>query len=143
MNIFLCVGGKLASLEEFKVQKEDLMAKFAQMEAELASQQQDHKEQIYQLERKQVVDKDRLKKEMVLKVNQVAAEFRKVSNKQMADTTKRTIRENVSIQAQLGKMSDKTMELIQENEDLSSKERNSSNSSTCWREMKKCLPRRI
>ena len=55
----------------------------------------------------------RLKKEMVMRVNQVAAEFRKVSNKQMAETTKRTIRENVSINAQLGKMSDKTMELIQ------------------------------
>lgn len=54
-----------------------------------------------------------LKKEMVMRVNQVAAEFRKVSNKQMAETTKRTIRENVSINAQLGKMSDKTMELIQ------------------------------
>ena len=55
----------------------------------------------------------RLKKEMVMRVNQVAAEFRKVSNKQMAETTKRTIRENVSINAQLGKMSDKTLELIQ------------------------------
>lgn len=55
----------------------------------------------------------RLKKEMVQRVNQVAAEFRKVSNKQMAETTKRTIRENVSINAQLAKMSDKTMELIQ------------------------------
>lgn len=55
----------------------------------------------------------RLKKEMVAKVNQVAAEFRKVSNKQMAETTKRTIRENVSINAQLGKMSDKTLELIE------------------------------
>lgn len=48
-----------------------------------------------------------------MRVNQVAAEFRKVSNKQMAETTKRTIRENVSITAQLTKMSDKTMELIQ------------------------------
>ncbi len=48
-----------------------------------------------------------------MRVNQVAAEFRKVSNKQMAETTKRTIRENVSINAQLGKMSDKTLELIQ------------------------------
>ena len=51
----------------------------------------------------------RLKKEMILRVNQVAAEFRKVSNKQMAETTKRTIRENVSINAQLAKMSDKTI----------------------------------
>ena len=55
----------------------------------------------------------RLKKEMVLRVNTVAAEFRKVSNKQMADTTKRNIRENVSINAQLAKMSEKTKEMIQ------------------------------
>lgn len=60
---------------------------------------------------------------MVLRVNQVAAEFRKVSNKQMADTTKRTIRENVSINAQLAKMSDKTMELIQENDEIRQKEK--------------------
>jgi len=50
---------------------------------------------------------------MVLRVNTVAAEFRKVSNKQMADTTKRNIRENVSINSQLAKMSEKTKELIQ------------------------------
>ena len=58
-----------------------------------------------------------------MRVNQVAAEFRKVSNKQMAETTKRTIRENVSINAQLAKMSDKTMELIQENDELRGKEK--------------------
>ena len=60
---------------------------------------------------------------MILRVNQVAAEFRKVSNKQMAETTKRTIRENVSINAQLAKMSDKTMELIQENDELKQKDK--------------------
>lgn len=58
---------------------------------------------------------------MILRVNQVAAEFRKVSNKQMAETTKRTIRENVSITAQLAKMSDKTIEMIQENDELHDK----------------------
>lgn len=60
---------------------------------------------------------------MILRVNQVAAEFRKVSNKQMAETTKRTIRENVSINSQLSKMSDKTMELIQDNDELRAKEK--------------------
>nr|KAG5712082.1 hypothetical protein BaRGS_020808 [Batillaria attramentaria] len=120
----MILGGKLASLEEFKVQKEDLMmAKFAMLEDELKQKDQDHKEAIYTLEKKAVMDKDRLKKEMILRVNQVAAEFRKVSNKQMAETTKRTIRENVSINAQLAKMSDKTMELIQENDELKAKEK--------------------
>ena len=65
----------------------------------------------------------RLKKEMVMRVNQVASEFRKVSNKQMAETTKRTIRENVSINSQLSKMSDKTMEMIKESDDLKDKEK--------------------
>merc|ERR1719228_1732025 len=119
----MILGGKLAALEEFKVQKEDLMAKFAMMEEELAKKDTDHKEHLYTLEKKAVMDKDRLKKEMILRVNQVAAEFRKVSNKQMAETTKRTIRENVSINAQLAKMSDKTIELIQENDDLKEKEK--------------------
>lgn len=58
-----------------------------------------------------------------MRVNQVAAEFRKVSNKQMAETTKRTIRENVSINSQLAKMSDKTTDLITENDTLRKKEK--------------------
>ena len=53
---------------------------------------------------------------MVVKVSRVAAEFRRVSNKQMADTTKRTIKENVSINSQLQKMSEKVLELIDDNE---------------------------
>ena len=55
---------------------------------------------------------------MILRVNTVASEFRKVSNKQMAETTKRAIRENVMINSQLSKMSDKTVELISENDDM-------------------------
>ena len=60
---------------------------------------------------------------MIVRVNTVASEFRKVSNKQMAETTKRTLRENVAINTQLSKMSDKTMELIQENDELKEREK--------------------
>lgn len=55
---------------------------------------------------------------MVTRVNDVAQEFRKVSNQQMADTTKRAIRENALIQAQLTKMSDKTIEVLNQNDTL-------------------------
>lgn len=115
--------GKVAALEEFRVQKEDIMAKMARLEQDLVDQDKAKQEEIYNLEKKQVKDKDRLKKEMVQRVNQVAAEFRKVSNKQMAETTKRTIRENVSINAQLAKMSDKTMELIQDADEAKMREK--------------------
>ncbi|CAJ0966720.1 unnamed protein product [Ranitomeya imitator] len=108
--------GKLASLEEFRVQKENLMAKFAALEEKLRNQEEEHKETMYKLEKKAVLDKDRLKKEMVQKVNTVAAEFRRVSNDQMAETTKRVIRENVAVSSQLAKMSEKSLVLIQEND---------------------------
>jgi len=65
----------------------------------------------------------RLKKEMVARVNQIAAEFRKASNRQIADTAKRTVRENVAICAQLTKISDKTVELITNNDCLKERER--------------------
>lgn len=59
---------------------------------------------------------------MIQRVNVIAAEFRKVSNQQMAETTKRVIQENVAINAQLSKISEKTMEMIGENDGLKEKE---------------------
>ncbi|MGH0169184.1 UNVERIFIED_CONTAM: hypothetical protein FKN15_056396 [Acipenser sinensis] len=55
---------------------------------------------------------------MMVRVAAVAAEFRRVSDKQMAETTKRMIRENVSVTAQLSKSSSKSLELLQENQAL-------------------------
>ena len=66
----------------------------------------------------------RMKKDMVTKVNSVASEFRKVSDLQMAETTKRTIRENVAINSQLQRMSRTTTELIRENDQLKAQLRN-------------------
>ena len=60
---------------------------------------------------------------MVSKVNLVSAEFRKVSDKQMAETTKRTIRENVAINQQLQKMSEDTTALLEENNALKKREK--------------------
>ncbi|XP_067825600.1 cilia- and flagella-associated protein 157 isoform X2 [Heptranchias perlo] len=111
-------AGKLDALEEFRVQKDDLMAKFAALEEQLKNQEKEHNDIVYNLERRAVVDKDRLKKEMISRVNAVAAEFRRISKKQVAETTKRAIRENVSISIQLGKMSDKSVKIIKENDEL-------------------------
>lgn len=52
-------GGKLTALEEFRIHKDDLMGKFAALEEQLKKQEEDHKEYIYNLERKAVLDKDR------------------------------------------------------------------------------------
>jgi len=52
-------GGKLASLEEFRVQRQELLSQTAQLEAALQEQEKIHQRQIYELEKKQVIEKDR------------------------------------------------------------------------------------
>nr|KAF6483658.1 cilia and flagella associated protein 157 [Rousettus aegyptiacus] len=115
-NIIL--GGKLAALEEFRLQKEELTEKFTSLEDQLRKQESEYKDYVYNLEKKSVLDKDRLKKEIIQRVNLVATEFRKVTTSQMWDTTKRAILENNSMSLQLSKVSQHGMQLLQENEQL-------------------------
>lgn len=119
----MILNGKLASLEEFRMQKDDLMEQLAMMENKLITMDAHYKENICELDKKQSIDKDRLKKEMFVRVNQLVAEFQEVTDKQMGETTKRMIRENLSITSKMAKMSDKTMTMIEENDALKAKEK--------------------
>ncbi|KAM9207524.1 cilia- and flagella-associated protein 157 [Dugong dugon] len=117
-NIILV--GKLAALEEFRLQKEELMDKFMTLEDQLQKQENNYKDYVYNLEKKSVLDKDRLKKEIIQRVNLVATEFRKVASNQMWETTKRAMQENSTVSMQLAKLSRQGVQLLQENEQLQS-----------------------
>ncbi|KAI5937976.1 Cilia- and flagella-associated protein 157 [Manis javanica] len=114
----IVLGGKLAALEEFRLQKEELTEKFMLLEDQLRKQESEYKEYVYALEKKSVLDKDRLRKEIIQHVNLVATEFQKVATSQMSDTTKRAITENSAVTLQLSKISRQSAQLLQENEQL-------------------------
>ncbi|PAA48335.1 hypothetical protein BOX15_Mlig022018g1, partial [Macrostomum lignano] len=114
---------KLTTLDEYRIQKEEMHEKFQEMDEKMKRQEEIHKEEIYLLERETVVQKDSLRKEMVEKVNDVASEFRKVSNRQMAETTRKTIEENAALNRQLGSLSEKITGLIEENDKVKAKEK--------------------
>ncbi|XP_008823307.1 cilia- and flagella-associated protein 157 [Nannospalax galili] len=114
----ITLGAKLAALEEFRLQKEELTENYTKLEGQLRKQESEYKEYVYNLEKKSVLDKDRLRKEIIQRVNLVAAEFRRVANNQMWETTKRAILENNSITLQLTKVSQQGVQLLQENEQL-------------------------
>lgn len=59
MLTFLRLAGKLASLEEFSMQRENLMAERRSLEEQLQKQKEEHQAQIYNLEKKAVLDNDR------------------------------------------------------------------------------------
>ncbi|KAI3390080.1 hypothetical protein SNEBB_005016, partial [Seison nebaliae] len=120
-NEKLDLQGKLADLEEFRMKKDQMIQKQQELEEMIEELKGEHSKQIYDLEKKEVIDKDRLKRKMLQRVHSVAADFRRVSNKRMADTTKRTIRENVSINSQLHKVSNSITSLMKENDGLKAK----------------------
>ncbi|XP_004849373.1 cilia- and flagella-associated protein 157 [Heterocephalus glaber] len=112
------LGGKLAALEEFRLQKEELMDKFSSLEDQLQKQESEYKDSVYNLEKKSVLDKDRLRKEIIQRVNLVAAEFHKMAAHQTWEMTKRAIVENNSTTLQLAKVSQQGVQLLQENKQL-------------------------
>lgn len=59
-----------------------------------------------------------MKQKMVECVHEAAEEFRKLTSRTMADTTKRAISENVVIEQQLAKMNEKTTEVHHDNQNL-------------------------
>ena len=87
---------KLDALEEFRLQRE-----FDEQETKVEEQKRHYETKIYELEKKHIKEQDRLKRDMMIKLESVAAEFRKAANAQMSATTQRTIRENVSVSAQV------------------------------------------
>ncbi|XP_007942562.1 cilia- and flagella-associated protein 157 [Orycteropus afer afer] len=114
----IVLGGKLAALEEFQQQKEELTEKCMMLENQLRKQESNYKDHVYNLERKSALDKDRLKNEIIQRVNLVANEFRKMARSQTWETTKRTIQENHSMSLQLAKLSRHGVQLLQEREEL-------------------------
>ena len=83
---------KLDSLEEFRQQKEQLSNKFDKLEGDSKDKMEEYEKKIYNLEKNHIREQDRLKKEMMERVENVAGEFRKAAHSQMAATTQRTIR---------------------------------------------------
>lgn len=96
--------GKLNSLEEFRIQKDELMAKFDQQETDLKDQNQHHKDILYELERKQILDKDRLKNEVENRLLQLSNEFAKSNEIRISSHVQRLVRENIAQNNELDRL---------------------------------------
>ncbi|KAG5840943.1 hypothetical protein ANANG_G00194260 [Anguilla anguilla] len=114
--------GKLASLDEFRMQKEELMERLAIQEEQLKTQSKEHQLAIHNLEKKNVLDHDRVKREMHQHMEATAAALKLVSERKIPGTTMRAIHENMSVTAQLHRLSHKIQVLLEENQVLKERE---------------------
>lgn len=125
--------GKLNSIEEFRIQKDELLAKFDQQETELRIQTKQHRDLIYDIERKQVMDKDRMKKEVENKLLQLSNEFAKSNEIRISAHVQRLVRENIALNNELDRMMFSQRRLQQENKTILERDANRQNATAVVR----------
>ncbi|CAH8567024.1 unnamed protein product [Schistosoma turkestanicum] len=114
----IAIANQLASLEEFRLNREVLWRHYYNLESTLNELRNEHKLAMENLLERDLAYRGRLKKVTKLKINEVASEFRSVSFQRTEPTIKRMLAENVSIEGQLVKLSVAIADISRENVDL-------------------------
>lgn len=114
----LLLESKLSIVENYIKDKENLDKKLNDYAEEVENLKEENQEKIYQLEKLNLIEKNKLRNEMIEKLNELANEFRNAFHQQMNNTTKKIIKENYSLNIDLKKMSETTNKLLNENEIL-------------------------
>uniref|UniRef100_A0A3B4F3I4 Cilia- and flagella-associated protein 157 n=1 Tax=Pundamilia nyererei TaxID=303518 RepID=A0A3B4F3I4_9CICH len=106
---------RFASLEAFQGQKEEMMSSLVSLEKQLASQKEEHKDDIHSLEMKALLEKRRLEREMESHAAAVAAEVQLLVDQKVPETTRLALQENAEVKARVGQLSEQVQILMEEN----------------------------
>lgn len=112
------LAGKLNYLEEFRLQHDDLMAKFDQQEKNLNEQEQRHKDTLYELEHKQIKQKAHLKNQLEQRLFELSNEFMRTNHIRTAAHVQRMTRENIALNNEIERLLHSVDELRTQNKTL-------------------------
>jgi len=102
-------------LHEFAAKKDDFLREMEQLREDLEKQKETHAAQINDIERKVLQEKDRFKKEYERKLEEEMTKLNRLTDSQLEETTKRTIKENVRMKAELAAQQKQTQDLVDRN----------------------------
>ena len=109
---------ELGDLNVFISKKNELERELEETRAELFQERRKHEQIIGELERKTVQEKERLRREMEHKIQEAKEAFMRLTDDQLEATTKRTMRENEQMAAELAYQSRETERLLLRNAKL-------------------------
>jgi hypothetical protein len=106
------------SLRDFREHKRELEASLELSKKMIESERKEHTRRINDLERRNVSEKERLKKEMLRKIKETKLSLLAMTEDQLHTTTKRTIMENEQMTIELQYQSRETERLVDKNDTL-------------------------
>jgi len=112
------IQAKYESLAQFQVEKNDLEAALHKYRSLLEQEKAHHALNVGELERRNVMEKDRLKNEMLRKIRETKLSLLSMTEDQLHTTTKRTIMENEQMTTELQYQSKETERIIKKNAKL-------------------------
>ena len=102
----------LHTLTEFKSAKQNIEARIKHLEESLKAEKEGRASDISLLERRNIQEKERLKKEMLIKIKETKQNLLSMTEDQLHTTTKRTILENEQMTTELQYQSKETERLL-------------------------------
>lgn len=99
------------------------MAKFDTQEHELKEQAKKHKAILYEMERKVILDKERMRKDVENKLLELSTEFTKTSDLRVSASTQRILRENIALNNDMDRILVMQKRLKIESEEMKKKHR--------------------
>lgn len=112
------LAGKLNYLEEFRLQHDDLMAKFDQQDRNLKEQEQRHKDTLYELEHKQIAEKVQLKNQLEGRLLELSTQFTQANQIRTAAHVQRMTRENIALTNEIDQLLRTVERMSKENKTL-------------------------
>ncbi|XP_060927936.1 cilia- and flagella-associated protein 157-like [Limanda limanda] len=137
------LASSLASLEEFKRQREQLTANMESLEKQLICQEEKHTTDLHNLEMSVLLEKKRLEKEMENHEVNMAINVQRLVDKQLPEETKQAFEENTALLTQCSHLSQQAEALIRENSSLQEHKSKHSVDSVILEEMNKDLSHKV
>lgn len=112
------ITGKLNALEEFRIQRDELMQRYEEQEKNMEEQEERHKQILLEEEKKYIISKDSIRQEMEKRLIELAAEFERANHLRIAASTQRVIKENIEINNEMDRVMETFHKLEKENSEL-------------------------
>ena len=132
-----------AALKHFATDKAKLEAELVQLQAELEGERQAHQADVCELERRNILEKEKMKNSMLHKIRQTKLSLLAQTESQLSMLTRRTMLENAQVVTELMYQSKETEKMNAQFESMTDKEKQSKREGELWKQEKQLMTNKL